>query len=112
MNVSYEGIGYLAVTMPAANCQAGQLCKIDAQGRADACASGDRFCGLVEAVENNRAAVQIAGFVKVSYSGTAPAAGYAKLISDGKGGIRAAGEGWDYLVIALDETNRTVTLKL
>ena len=112
MNVSYEGVGYLAATFPAGNCVAGQLCKLDVLGLSEKCNDGDAFCGFVEEVKNRRAAVQIEGFVEVPYTGTAPTRGYVKLSSDGKGGVKVDSNGKEYLVAELDTDNSTITIKL
>ena len=112
MNVSYEGIGYLAATFPAGSCVAGQLCKLGVLGMSDKCSDGEAFCGLVEAVEHQRAAVQIAGFAEVSYTGSAPSRGYAKLSSNGKGGVKVDSAGKEYLVAEIDTDRSVITIKL
>ena len=112
MNVSYEGIGYLAVTLPAGNCTEGHLCKLNPQGQCVACAEGDPFCGLVEAVDGENAAVQIEGFAEVRYTGDMPPKGYLKLSSNGKGGVKVDAAGKEYLAVAVDGSAATVTIKL
>ena len=112
MNVSYEGIGHLAVTMPAGTCQAGQLCMVNTKGEADACSSNGPFCGWVEAVEDGWAAVQIAGFVTIPYTGMMSDPGYLMLASNGKGGVRENPDGKAYLGLVVDKTACTVTIKL
>ena len=111
MNISYEGIGRLTVTMPADNCVAGDVCIITAAGAA-ACSLGGKFCGVVEAVENGMAAVQVEGFVKAKYAGTAPSVGYANLAATGNGGVSANANGDSYLVVAVDTANKQVVIKL
>ena len=112
MNTCYEGIGYLAVTVPAGNCAAGQVCMIDAAGKANACANDGRFMGLCDEVRKGLAAVQVGGFAKVAYSGTTPSLGFAKLASDGNGGVAVNSNVQEYLVMALDEANKHITIKL
>ena len=112
MRISYEGIGHLAVTMPADDCVAGQVCKVNSSGAAAACGAGTKFCGIAEAVENGMAAVQVEGFVKMGYTGTAPALGYANLAADGSGNVTANSAGNSYLVVAVDTSNNTVVFKL
>ena len=111
MNVSFEEIGRLAVTFADSGCTAGQVCKVSANGTVAPCAAGDKLCGLVEGVRNHHAAVQVAGFAAVSYTGTAPAVGYVNLCADGSGGVKA-GTGREYLVVSVDETAKTVIIKL
>jgi hypothetical protein len=112
MNVSYEGVGYLAATFPAGSCVAGQVCKLGVLGMCEKCNEGDAFCGVVDAVENLRAAVQIEGFAQVSYTGTAPTRGYAKLSSNGKGGVKVDSNGKEYLVAAINTDEAKITIKL
>lgn len=113
MNISYEEIGYLAVTFPASGCQAGQVCVMGSTGKVGPCAAGGRITGLVESVNGGQAAVQIHGFVTVPYTGTtAPATGYAGLSADGSGGVKADASGVAYLVVAVDTAATTVTFEL
>ena len=113
MNFSYEGVGYMALTIPNKDAAAGKLCKIGLDGRCETCASGDHFMGLVEEADAYRAAVQIEGFVSVKYTGEEPLIGFSKLSSNGSGGVkldRTAGR--EYLVIDTDSVNAIVTFKL
>lgn len=111
MNISYEGIGYLAVTMPAADCAADAVCTVSADGAA-ACDAGEKFCGVAVAVENGMAAVQVEGFVKLGYSGTAPSVGYVSLAADGSGKVAVDPAGNSYLVVAVDTAGQQVVFKL
>lgn len=112
MNISYEGIGHLAVTMPAGECAVGQVCAMGDDGKAAAGAVGGKFCGVVEAVENGMAAVQVAGFVTLGYTDTAPTTGYTTLACDGNGTVAVNSAGNSYLVVAVDTANNLVTFKL
>ncbi len=112
MNVSYEGIGYLAVTLPNSSGEAGKLCKVSQSGMVVSCSTGDAFCGMVEAVDNNVAAMQIQGFVRVSVTGEIPLCGYMKLSSDGKGGVQVDNAGKEYLVVAAEPKKSAIILKL
>ena len=112
MNVSYEGIGYLAVTMPADGCVVGDICCLSLAGYAGSCATGSSFIGVVEAVEGDYAAVQVEGVVKVYYSGNAPLLGYRKLSANGVGGVKADDQGREYLVLDVDRAESMVTFKL
>ena len=111
MNVSFEEIGRLAVTFADGGVAAGQVCMMSGNGTVAPCADGEKFCGVVEGVRGGHAAVQVAGFVSVGWSGTAPAAGYVNLCADGNGGVKA-GDGREYLVVSVDETAKTVIIKL
>ena len=112
MNVSYEGIGYLAVTFPAGSCVAGQPCKLNTQGHADKCSDGEAFCGFAEAVDGQNVAVQVQGFLEVGYTSSAPVCGFVKLSSNGKGGVKADSAGREYLVVKVNTTAAKVTIKL
>lgn len=112
MNISYEGIGELVVTVPAGTCKEGQICKIGLQGKADICPANDKFCGLVLAVENGMAAVQVGGFVTVGFSGTKPLPGYVTLAGDGAGNVTQNSAGREYLVVYSSQETMTATIKL
>ena len=112
MNVSYEGIGYLAVTIPASTCTAGHVCRVNAAGLCEQCSSGDHFDGVTDAVENQRATMQIQGCAEIRYSGTKPSAGRVKLSSDGKGGVKLDTNGKEYLIMQVKEETTTIVVKL
>ena len=110
MNVSFEEIGRLAVTFAQEGCQGGQVCKVSANGKVAPCADGDKFCGIVEHVRGNHAAVQVAGFAEVGITG-AVGLGYVELCADGSGGVKA-GAGREYLVVSVDENAQTCIIML
>ena len=57
--------------------------------------------------------MQLAGFVTLSYSGTAPSLGYAALVADGSGGVKSAESSLrNRLVVDVDATAGTVTFLL
>ena len=110
MNVSFEEIGRLAVTFGQEGCQGGQVCKVSGSGKVAPCADGDKFCGIVEHVRGDHAAVQVAGFAEVSVTGTV-SVGYVNLCADGQGGVKA-GAGREYLVVSVDANTKTAMIKL
>ena len=110
MNVSFEEIGRLAVTFGHEGCVAGQVCKVSANGTVAPCAAGDKLCGIVEGVRGDYAAVQVAGFAEVPYSGSV-GLGYVNLCADGSGGVKA-GTGREYLVVSVDENAGTAIIML
>ena len=114
MNISFDGIGQNVVTFRAAEgLEAGEVCKVTANGTVGACAAGERFCGVVDHLEDDgAAAVVLAGFVTAPYTGTAPVVGYDKLAADGDGAVAANDAGGEYLVADVDTENLTVTLLL
>ena len=110
MNVSFEEIGRLAATFAQEGCAAGQVCKVADNGKVTVCAANDNFCGIVEGVRGGYAAVQMAGFVQVDFTGTM-SLGYVNLCADGSGGVQA-GQGREYLVVSVDDTAKTAVIKL
>ena len=110
MNVSFEDIGRLPVTFGQEGCEGGMVCKVGGNGLAVPCADGDKFCGIVEHVRGNHAAVQVAGFAEVACTG-AVTVGYVTLCADGQGGVKA-GAGREYLVVSVDENAKTAVIKL
>ena len=110
MNVSFEEIGRMAVTFGQKGCEAGQICKVSESGTVAPCGAGEKFCGVVEGVRNGYAAVQVAGFAQVRFSGSL-SEGYVNLCADGNGGVKA-GSGREYLVVAVDENAGTAIFML
>ena len=82
MNVSFEEIGRMAVTFAQDGCESGQVCKVSESGTVAPCAAGEKFCGIIEGVRGNFAAVQVAGFATVAVSGSV-GVGYVNLCADG-----------------------------
>jgi len=116
MSISFGGIGEYAATFynnsiaPAA---AGKTAKISGNGEVSACSDNDAFAGVCVSAGAEFAAVQLRGFVKLHYSGTAPSLGYAKLSADTDGGVKAdAAGGREYLVVEVDASASTVGLFL
>ena len=110
MSVSFEEIGRLDVTFAQSGCEGGQVCKVSGNGAVAPCAEGERFCGVVEGIRGGVAAVQVAGFADVAFSG-ALSVGYVNLCADGQGGVKA-GAGREYLVVSVDENTATAVIKL
>ena len=110
MNVSFEEIGRLSVTFAQENCAGGQVCKVSGNGKVAPCAEGEKLCGIVEHVRGGHAAVQVAGFAEVKYTGTM-SLGYVNLCANGQGGVKA-GTGREYLVVSVDEKTKTAIIKL
>ena len=110
MNVSFEEIGRLAVTFVQEGCAGGQVCKVSGNGKVAPCADGDKFCGIVEGVRGGHAAVMVAGFATVDFSGSL-SVGYVNLCADGSGGVKS-GSGREYLVVSVDEAAKTAVIKL
>lgn len=112
MNISYEGIGCLAVTFPNKDARIGEVCVMGTDGLVRATVAGEEIWGLVEAVHGGCVGVRIHGFTTVPYTGTAPQPGMVCLKTDGKGGVSTADSGKTYRVAAVDKNAKTVTFEL
>lgn len=112
MNVSFQEIGQVCATFLDAGVSEGQVCKVSEGGTVSPCAAGDRFCGAVVSRRGGYAGVALAGFVRLSYSGPAPAAGYTGLCANGIGGVKSDSASQSYLVVEVDATAKTVCLYL
>ena len=114
MMVSFEGIGQWSATFACTDVQKGQVLKVSGSGEVAKCAAGDRFCGVVNTVgrDGEACGVVLGGMVTVSYTGSAPAAGWTGLTADGEGGVKADGSGEKYWVAAVDSAAMTVTFVL
>ncbi len=105
MNVSFAGIGQTVATFMGGAGE-NQVVKLTGNGTVGPCGAGDLFCGVVLCRKEDASSVQVGGFVTVSYSGTAPAVGYANLTADGSGGVTAVSEGGLCCLVADVDTDR------
>lgn len=109
MEVSFSGYGENAATFAAqAGVAPGAPVKMAENGTVGVCAAGDDFCGAALSVRGGYAAVQLCGYVRLPYAGTAPAVGWRALSAAGGGKIQAAASGGrTLLVVDTDETAQT-----
>lgn len=111
MSVSIKGYKANAVTLIAAQGLAkGDLVKISANNTAAACAAGNVPCGLCLSTDGSYACVQLEGYMKIKYTGTAPALGNAIITADGNGGIKTAATGKNVLVVSVDTASTTAEI--
>lgn len=111
MSISFGGVGELCVTFKTnGSVTKGCPVKMSANDTVAACADGDRMIGVAIDVSNDGyATVQLAGFVTMSYTGTAPTVGYAALVANGNGGLKTVSTGGgEYLVLDVDASANTV----
>lgn len=110
MAISFNAIGEAHVSFSAAeSAEAGKVCKLTANGTVGACAAGESFCGVVTDVRAGVAAVKMAGYTELPYSGTAPSVGYQTLAADSAGGVKTVTTGGrSLLVVQVDSANSTV----
>lgn len=67
--------------------------------------NGVNFVGVCTHIDGYTASIQLKGYVKVTYTGTAPECGYAKLVGDGNGGVKVDDNGRFILVTDVDNEN-------
>lgn len=110
MAVSFEGFHGKALTFRTANDTVpGTPVKVSESKTVEACANNNVFCGKCIAVQGDYASVQLSGYVKMPYSGTAPSVGYAALAADGNGKVKSVTTGGrSYLVLDVDTAAGTV----
>ena len=69
------------------------------------CEAGDEFIGIAVNTKDGYAGIQLEGYVKTDFSGTAPSVGFCGLAADGKGGVTVDSDGRKYLVVEVDTVN-------
>jgi hypothetical protein len=92
MTVSFEGIGENVVTfyntaVTANAASAGYPVKMSGSGEVSKALSGEAFIGVAHAADADFAAVQTGGYVKMVYTGAAPAVGCAHLVASGAASV-------------------------
>lgn len=115
MKVSFEGIGECVASFyndNSAHAESGAPVTLSGNGKVAACEDGELLFGVAVSAGEEFAAVQVHGFVNLSYSGTAPSVGYVKLSADGKGGVKKDDNGRSYAIVQVDTTAKTIGLML
>lgn len=134
MDICFEGVGQVAATFQAGGgIQPGAAVTLTGNGQVGLGSAGSALCGVaLGPIRGGAAAVQIGGAAKVAYTGTAPAVGWQELVCDGEGGVKtvakaagngdgaaaaagsteAAAGGVKYLVLAVDEDEGSVVIRL
>jgi len=111
MSVSFGGIGSVIATFRTyGTIPEGGPVKMHGDGAVQACAAGDRFCGIAVYVsDDGHAAVQLGGCASAAYTGTAPAVGYGRLVADGAGAVKtdSGTTGGEYLTLGTDTAAKT-----
>ncbi len=113
--LNYSGIDNTILTFIADDsCAVGAVCKLSGAAAVTACDEGDGFLGVVQQLTpGGLGGVAVRGVVRVPFSGTAPALGWAKLSADGSGGVKTdAAGGREYLVLRTDSTAQTAEIYL
>ena len=114
MTISYEGIGQTAATMKAAgSLKPGMAVTVTAGDTVGVGSDGALPCGVILTAADGMAAVQLSGLARVSYSGTAPAVGWATMAGDGKGAVKTVTSGGvKLLVLSVDTAAKTAVIRL
>jgi len=112
MKVSFEGIGELVATFYNNGATDGSPVKMSKAGEVSPCANSERFIGIATAPGAEYTGVIISGCVTLTYSGTAPVLGYAKLSANGSGGVKTDAGGTEYKVLGVDTADKTVCIIL
>ena len=77
MEISLNGYGEQVATFAVSGeVKVGMPVKISANGTVAPCVAKDKFCGVVLSLRGGYAAVQMAGYAKLPYTGTKPTVGY------------------------------------
>jgi len=116
MSVAFNGIDNQVVTFQAETGEAGNTMSMEDNNRVTKAPSGAAPVGVLLNKRCGHGAVQIRGYVQVSYSGSAaPSLGWNQLVANGNGGMRlaASGEnGRSCLVVNLNTIEKTMGLFL
>lgn len=116
MAVAFNGMESLVVTFQAGAITAGNFAAMSENDTVKDAPAGTAPVGLALNKRGEHAAVQIRGYVKCKYSGSAaPALGWNQLVADGSGGLCLAESGKTgrvCLVVHVDTTNKTMGLFL
>lgn len=94
MSVSFKGINDQVITFKTQEeLAAGTLVTVCDNGTVAACSASEKIVGVVVSCRANLAAVQVAGYVTVPYSGTAPALGVTAISASNATQIKADSAG-------------------
>lgn len=113
MNVHLNGFDRKEVTFNASSAsKEGRTVNLLNKSTVGASPVDTNFLGICTSIRNGLASVVLSGYVTVSFTGTAPALGYNKIVSDGTGGIKLSDSGRDILVADVDAVNGTCGIVL
>lgn len=107
--ISLKGFMEQTVTLLAdESVENGALVSMIENNKVTKAADGDSFIGVAASCSGSAAAVTVKGYMEATYSGTAPALGFAKLVADANGGVKSSSEGRDVIVITVDAENSKI----
>ena len=100
--ISFEDIGAVVATCQVeGEVAGGQVVKLTDNAKVGPCADGDKFCGVAMEPRGGIAGVQFKGFMTVGCAGGLTP-GLATLAADGNGGVKAAADGVEALVVGMN----------
>ena len=100
MEYSFDGFGEKAATFAAKDgVTPGMPVKMTANGTVGVCAAGDAFCGVALNVRCGSAAVQLGGYARLPYGGSAPAVGWQNFTAADGGKVQTAATGGRSLLV-------------
>ncbi len=110
MNVSLEGFNSKTATFAAAaDVKKGNPVTFTSNYTVGVAGSGVAFCGVCVDVRDGYATVQLCGYCRAKYSGSAPVVGYSLLAGDGSANVKTmSSNGTAVSVIDVDTTEKTV----
>ena len=111
MLVSFNGLMEEVATFTCPkDMSAGKIVKLVGSGSVGECLEGDKFHGVCLVSDGGCASVQLAGYVKLPYTGTAPTIGDAAVVcnADGNGVKFVTNGGRAVTVLDLDTTAKQV----
>ena len=107
--ISLKGFMEQTVTVLAdESVENGALVSMIENNKVTKAADGDSFIGVVASCSDSAAAITVKGYTEATYSGTAPALGFAKLVADANGGVKSSEDGRDVIVITVDAENSKI----
>ncbi len=111
MNVNFNGYGENVLTFIADSSltETGVPVKISDDGTVANCGANENFCGICVGLRNGYAAVQLAGYVRVSAAAKIDA-GYRKLAASSNGRVAVNSSGRELLVVDSTATEAGIIL--
>ncbi len=113
MNTSLSGFNTLIATFSSSTASKGDVVSMSGNMAVSKAAANAAFCGVCTDKRGGFVSVQLSGYTRLSYSGTAPAVGFAALAADGNGGVKTASSGGRTLLVTdVDTENTTIGVML
>ena len=112
MSVAFYGTSEVVLSFEAGAVTEGYPVVLRKNDQVSDAGEGEAPVGLCLHVREGLAAVQMKGYVELPFSGPAPNLGWAKLVADGMGGVKADAGGHSFVVIRVEPATSTVGLYL